>query len=78
MVVSGGSIVSWTPAAWGFDHMKIAVYAIAKNEEKHLARWQEVCKEADHVVLLDTGSTDNTVSAARELGLTVTGGGAAL
>ena len=51
--------------------MNIAVYAIAKNEERHLARWYAACREADHVVLVDTGSTDNTVSAARELGVVV-------
>jgi tetratricopeptide (TPR) repeat protein len=51
--------------------MKLAVYAIAKSEEKQLAGWHAVCREADHVVLVDTGSTDDTVLQARNLGVTV-------
>ena len=48
--------------------MKICVYAIAKNEEKFVHRWYESMKEADEVYVLDTGSTDNTVSILEELG----------
>lgn len=42
--------------------MKIIVYAISKNEEKFVDRWYESMKEADEIIVLDTGSTDNTVS----------------
>ena len=38
--------------------MKIAVYAIAKNEEAFVTRWVESAADADYVVLLDTGSSD--------------------
>lgn len=41
--------------------MKICVYAIAKNEEKFIQRWVESMSEADEIIVLDTGSTDNTV-----------------
>ena len=41
---------------------KVCVYAISKNEEKFVDRWYESMKEADYIVVLDTGSTDNTVS----------------
>jgi glycosyltransferase involved in cell wall biosynthesis len=40
--------------------MRIAVYAIAKNEAKHVERWAEATKGADVRVVLDTGSEDNT------------------
>jgi tetratricopeptide (TPR) repeat protein len=51
--------------------MKIAVYTIAKNEEQFVARWAESCKEADYRFILDTGSTDSTVSLATSLGVEV-------
>jgi glycosyltransferase involved in cell wall biosynthesis len=38
--------------------MKIAVYAICKNEAKHLEGFLENVKDADLVVIADTGSTD--------------------
>ena len=38
--------------------MKISVYAIAKNEEKFADDWVNSMKEADEIVVLDTGSTD--------------------
>ena len=40
---------------------KIAVYAITKNEEKHVDRWVSSMMEADAIYVLDTGSTDKTV-----------------
>lgn len=50
---------------------KICVYAITKNEEKFVEQWYNSMKEADAVVVLDTGSTDNTVEKLRNLGATV-------
>ena len=44
--------------------MKIAVYAIAKNEEQFVRRWAESCADADFRFILDTGSTDRTVQEA--------------
>lgn len=40
---------------------KIAVYGIFKNEEKFIERFLESCKNADEIVLCDTGSTDRTI-----------------
>jgi len=40
--------------------LKIAVYGICKNEEKHIAEFFETVKEATSVHIFDTGSTDNT------------------
>ena len=51
--------------------MKIAVYALAKNEEKHAAAWAESCKDADYCVVTDTGSTDKTPDILRAAGVTV-------
>lgn len=44
--------------------MKVAVYSIAKNEENFVQRWIDSCREADSIVLLDTGSTDDTTQVA--------------
>ena len=51
--------------------MKICVYAISKNEEKHVKRWFESMKEADEIYVLDTGSTDNTKKELEKLGVHV-------
>jgi glycosyltransferase involved in cell wall biosynthesis len=49
--------------------MKVAIYTIAKNEEAHVARWAESCKDADYRLILDTGSTDSTTGLAHEHGV---------
>ncbi len=41
--------------------MKIVVYAICKNESGFVDRWMDSMQEADRVIVLDTGSTDDTV-----------------
>lgn len=51
--------------------MKIAVYTIALNEEQFVERWAESCKDADYRFIFDTGSTDDTVTRAAELGVDV-------
>lgn len=51
--------------------MKIAVYTIALNEEQFVQRWYESAKEADYLLIADTGSTDGTVEKARALGINV-------
>ena len=48
--------------------MKIAVYAIAKNEAKFVERFCAAAKDADLIQIVDTGSTDNTVELALSLG----------
>jgi len=50
---------------------KVCVYAISKNEEKFVDRWVNSMKEADMIVVADTGSTDNTVSKLESLGVMV-------
>lgn len=51
--------------------MKIAIYTIALNEIKHAERWAEANKDADYLIVADTGSTDGTIEKLRELGVTV-------
>lgn len=49
--------------------MKIAVYSIALNEEKHVERWFNSAKDADLILIADTGSTDRTIEIAESLGI---------
>ena len=51
--------------------MKVAVVSIAKNEEQFVKRWKESAQDADALYILDTGSSDATVSIAKELGINV-------
>lgn len=51
--------------------MKICVYAICKNESQFVDRWMDSMSEADLVVVLDTGSTDDTVEKLRARGAQV-------
>lgn len=51
--------------------MKIAVYAISKNEEQFVERFCHSAKDADYVVIADTGSTDRTVELAQQMGAQV-------
>ena len=46
--------------------MKISVSMIVKNEENYLRRALESVKEADEIIVCDTGSTDRTIEIARE------------
>lgn len=50
---------------------KICVYAICKNEEKFVDSWVESMKEADLIVVTDTGSTDATVEKLKSHGVIV-------
>jgi glycosyltransferase involved in cell wall biosynthesis len=46
--------------------MKLSVAMIVKNEEDMLARCLETVKEADEIIVCDTGSEDDTVKIAQE------------
>jgi glycosyltransferase involved in cell wall biosynthesis len=51
--------------------MRVAVYTIALNEEQFVERWYNSAKEADYILIADTGSNDRTVELARSLGIHV-------
>ena len=51
--------------------MKVAVYAICKDEEAFAGRWMASMGEADGVYVLDTGSADGTPARLRALGAVV-------
>jgi hypothetical protein len=53
------------------DKIKVAVYTIAKNEEKFIKRWYESSKNADYHLIADTGSSDKTIEIAKSLGINV-------
>ena len=47
------------------------VYAICKNEEKFVDAWMDSMTEADGVLVIDTGSTDDSVKRLRDRGAVV-------
>ena len=51
--------------------MIVTAYTIAKDEEFNVAQWYETTEGADYRVIVDTGSTDETVKVAKELGIIV-------
>lgn len=51
--------------------MKVAVYNISLNEQDNVVQWALSANDADYIVLLDTGSTDETVKRARDAGVEV-------
>lgn len=48
--------------------MKIAIYTIAKNEEKFAENFMQTCKPADLIVVGDGGSTDRTKEIIQDMG----------
>ena len=54
-----------------YKKLKIAIYAISKNEEQFVKRFCESAKDADLILIADTGSTDNTAVLARQCGAKV-------
>jgi glycosyltransferase involved in cell wall biosynthesis len=51
--------------------MRVAIYTIALNEEQFVEKWFESAKDADYLLIADTGSSDNTVELAKSLGINV-------
>ena len=55
----------------GSTKMKVTLYAICKNEKKNVERFLENSKKFSHTVVVDTGSTDNTIQLLKEAGIEV-------
>lgn len=53
------------------NRLKVAVYAICKNEEMFVDRWIDSMQEADMIIVTDTGSTDGTVEKLKARGAIV-------
>jgi glycosyltransferase involved in cell wall biosynthesis len=53
------------------ERMKICVYAISKNEEMFVERFCNSAKDADLILIADTGSTDLTADIAHDCGAQV-------
>ena len=51
--------------------MNVTLYAISKNEEKNIEKFVENAKKFYHTVVVDTGSTDNTVQLLKDAGIEV-------
>ena len=51
--------------------MRVAVYTIALNEEKFVKGWYESAKDADYILIADTGSDDDTLLTASKYGIEV-------
>lgn len=63
-----GCVVDKEIGVYVYRRLKIAVYAISKNEEQFVKRFCESAKDADLTLIADTGSTDNTVAVAQSCG----------
>lgn len=54
------------------DQINLAVIILTKNEERHIERAIDSIKEvAQHILVVDSGSTDQTVSIAKQCGAKV-------
>ena len=53
-------------------NLKVAVYAICKDEAPAVQRWMEHLAEADGVFVADTGSRDDSVELLEACGACVT------
>jgi len=53
------------------DKIPISVFIIAQDEEQHIARVLDSCQQFSEIILVDSGSSDNTKSIAESKGAKV-------
>ncbi len=53
------------------DKIPVSVFIIAQNEEQHIARVIKGCQPFDEIIVVDSGSADNTKQIAESLGARV-------
>ncbi len=71
-VTTTAADASPSPAPWAGRSPRISLCMIAKNETRFLGKCLSLAKAAvDEIVLVDTGSTDDTVAIAESFGATV-------
>lgn len=51
--------------------LKICVYAISKNESQFVKRWADSARDADLLLIADTGSDDDTIEECKKNGVDV-------
>jgi len=68
-------VVEWPIGVYCWSNQKImpkiCVYTITKNEEHFVKRWADSAREADLLLMADTGSTDKTVEIAKQCGVQI-------
>ena len=57
LIKAAGAKLDWVKI---IANIKVAVYAICKNEADNIEKWLKCFSKADYVCVLDTGSTDNS------------------
>ena len=51
--------------------MRVAVYAINLNYAHVLQKWADCARDADYLVMMDTGSTDDSLIAGLDAGISM-------
>ncbi|WP_223670974.1 glycosyltransferase family 2 protein [Kangiella shandongensis] len=53
------------------NKISVSVFIIVQNEERHIGRVLDSCQDFAEIIVVDSGSTDNTISIAKSKGAKV-------